>query len=413
MKFDCAHDELLSIQDERLKPNPKNNNRHPVDQIERLAQIIAYQGQRAPIVISNQSGFIVKGHARLQAIQKLGWEKVAVNFQSYEDPDQEYADMTADNAIASWAELDYKQINYDLQDLGPDFKVEYLGMRDFTLDPFEQVPGCDEDEVPSEPVTPKTVLGDVYQLGNHRLVCGDATNATDVQRLLENEVPKLMVTDPPYGVKLDQSWRDEALGSKALGKGNKNLVTNDDRADWYDAWVLFPGSIAYVWHASSFTDVVMDSLRRADFEIKQQIIWNKSVMVMGRQAYHWKHEPCWYAIKKGCDQNWQGDRKQTTVWDAAPPTHIMGGSKDDKTEHPTQKPISIYEIPISNHTHPGDAVYEPFGGSGSAIIACEKLKRRSLTMELSPKYCDVIVSRYCKFAKTKEVYRNGELIEWE
>ncbi len=139
------------------------------------------------------------------------------------------------------------------------------------------------------------------------------------------------------------------------------------------------------------------SLERADFEVKQQIIWNKSIMVMGRSDYHWKHEPCWYAIRKGKVHNWTGDRKQVTVWDAIPPNHIMGGSKEDKTPHPTQKPCRLYEIPIENHTNPGEYLYEPFGGSGTQVMACEKLNRRSLSMELSPAYCDVIVQRWQEF----------------
>ncbi len=188
-----------------------------------------------------------------------------------------------------------------------------------------------------------------------------------------------------------------ALGDKAMGKGNRNLVANDERADWYDVWALFRGNVAYVWHASSFTDVVMDSLRRADFEVKQQIIWNKSVMVMGRSDYHFKHEPCWYAIRKNKNHNWVGDRKQTTIWDAAPPNHIMGGSKEEKTSHPTQKPAALYEKAYLNHTNMGEYTYEPFGGSGTAVIVCEKIGRRSLTMELDPKYVDVIVRRWQEF----------------
>jgi DNA modification methylase len=151
----------------------------------------------------------------------------------------------------------------------------------------------------------------------------------------------------------------------------------------------------------------MDSLRRANFEIKQQIIWNKNILVMGRSYYHWKHEPCWYAVKKGADHNWVGDRKQVTVWDGAIPNHIMSGSKEDKTEHPTQKPLMVYEIPINNQTRTGDYLYEPFGGSGSCIIACEKTGRRSLTMELSPKYCDIIVARWEKFTGKKAELING------
>jgi len=239
--------------------------------------------------------------------------------------------------------------------------------------------------------------GDVWILGRHRLMCGDSTSIDAVDRLLNGQAPNTMVTDPPYGVKLDQSWRDKALGEKAMGKGNANLVANDERADWTDAWALFSGNIAYVWHASSFTDVVMESLRNVGLEPVQQIIWNKSVMIMGRSDYHFKHEPCWYAVRKGKTHNWKGDRKQTTIWDAAPPNHIMGGSKEEKTAHPTQKPAVLYEKAYLNHTSPGEYVYEPFGGSGTALVVAEKIDRRALVMELDPKYCDVIINRWQDF----------------
>lgn len=234
-------------------------------------------------------------------------------------------------------------------------------------------------------------------------MCGDSTSIDAVERLMDGQKPNTMVTDPPYGVKLDQSWRDKALGSKALGKGNAHLVDNDDKADWTEVWSLFEGNVAYVWHASSFTDVVMQSLRNAGLEPSQQIIWNKSVMVMGRSDYHFKHEPCWYAIRKGQNHNWKGDRKQTTVWDAAPPNHIMGGSKEEKTSHPTQKPAALYEKAYLNHTNPGEYVYEPFGGSGTSVVVCEKIGRQSLTMELDPKYCDVIKKRWEDFTGQKAI----------
>jgi DNA modification methylase len=203
--------------------------------------------------------------------------------------------------------------------------------------------------------------------------------------------PFVMVTDPPYGVKLDQSWRDKALGDKAMGPGNRNVVANDDRADWTEVWQAFPGDAAYVWHAGKFSDVVMESLRSAGFDICQQLIWNKSVMVMGRSDYHFKHEPCWYAVRKGRNHGWIGDRKQTTVIDAKSPNHIMSGSDEDKTEHPTQKPVECMAYLMRNH---GGDVYDPFLGSGTTLIAAEQLGRKCYGMEISPAYCDVIVKRW-------------------
>jgi DNA modification methylase len=201
-----------------------------------------------------------------------------------------------------------------------------------------------------------------------------------------------MITDPPYGVKYEASWRADAKKRKKTEREESSNLQNDDRADWYDAYILFPGSVAYVWHASAYTDVVMDGLKRAGFEIKQQIIWNKNVHALSRSDYHWKHEPCWYAVKDMKERNWQGGRKQMTVWDVA---SVI--SEKDKTAHPTQKPVELFLKSIEHHTNPGEYVYDPFGGSGTLIIAAEKSKRRALTMELDPKYCDVIVQRWQNF----------------
>jgi len=261
-----------------------------------------------------------------------------------------------------------------------------------------------EDEVPEPSADPITKLGDVWTLGVHRLICGNSTDAKTVDRLFNGVMPNVMITDPPYGVKLDQSWRDKALGDKAMGRGNARVVDNDDRADWTATWQLFKGDVAYVWHASRYTDVVIKSLRDSGFEICQQLIWNKSIMVMGRCDYHFKHEPCWYAVRKGKPHGWIGDRKQTTVIDSPSPNHIMSGSTEDKTDHPTQKPIACMGNLLRNHR--GD-VYDPFLGSGTTLIAAEQLDRTCYGMELSPAYCDVIVERWEKLTGKKARLEGG------
>jgi len=238
----------------------------------------------------------------------------------------------------------------------------------------------------------------------HRLLCGDSTSKADVAKLMDGKVPFLMITDPPYGVNLDQSWRDKALGDKAMGKGNKNIVSNDDRSDWSATWKLFQGDVAYIWHASKFADVVMESLRQADFEVCQQLIWNKSIMVMGRNDYHFKHEPCWYAVRKGKKHGWIGDRKQTTVIDAKSPNHIMSGSDEIKTTHPTQKPIDCMAKLMQNHA---GSVYDPFLGSGTTLVAAEQLNRKCYGMELDPRYCDVIVARWEALTGETAVKQSG------
>ena len=203
-----------------------------------------------------------------------------------------------------------------------------------------------------------------------------------------------MVTDPPYGVEYDATWRGKA-GHATKGKNRVGVVAHDDRADWREAWALFPGNIVYVWHGGLQSPVVAESLMSVGFSLRSQIIWNKSVMAMGRGDYHWKHEPCWYAVKDtGC---WMGDRKQTTVWDFPSPIHIMSGSKETKTPHPTQKPIECMRRPIVNNSSPGQAVYDPFLGSGTTIIAAEMEGRHCLGLEIEPGYVDVIVKRWQEF----------------
>lgn len=228
-------------------------------------------------------------------------------------------------------------------------------------------------------------------LGEHRLLCGDATVATDVERLMAGESAALMATDPPYGVSVDHTWRDS---SNRLGKARAGLVANDHRPDWREAWSLTDSPVAYVWHGAVHGPVVYESLEAADLEVRQQIVWVKSVAAMGRAAYHWKHEVCWYAIRRGATANWQAGRDQTTVWEAASPLHIMSGSSEERTPHPTQKPFTLFERPIENHTSPGDVVYEPFGGSGTQFMAAEMLGRRCFGLEIDPRYCDVIVQRW-------------------
>jgi DNA modification methylase len=376
--------------------NPRKND-HAVD---RVAAAIKEFGFRVPIV-AKSDGLVVDGHLRLKAAKKLGLTQVPVILADDMTEAQIKAFRLSVNKVAEFAEWDNDLLKIELQDLvaeGFDLSLTGFNMDEIGNLLAEPTQGLtDEDAVPEVPAVPITVEGDVWLLGRHRLMCGDSTSIDAVAKLMAGQKPNTMVTDPPYGVKLDQSWRDKALGSKAMGKGNAHLVENDDKADWTEVWALFEGNVAYVWHASSFTDVVMQSLRNVGLEPSQQIIWNKSVMVMGRSDYHFKHEPCWYAIRKGQTHNWKGDRKQTTIWDAAPPNHIMGGSKEEKTSHPTQKPAILYEKAYLNHTNPGEYVYEPFGGSGTSIVVCEKIGRQSLTMELDPKYCDVIVKRWQEF----------------
>lgn len=392
----------------KLKLNPKNRNKHPKEQIERLQKLIEYQGFRNPIIVSNQSGFVVVGHGRIEAAKNLGIKEVPVIYQDFDDETQEQAYLISDNAIASWAELDLSEINVDIQDMGPDFDIDLLGIKGFEIDVADKELG-DEEDTPEPPKESKVVKGEVYILGDHRLMCGDSTMIDDVEKLMNGQKPNTMITDPPYGVKYEAGWRAEAKNTKKTDREISSNLKNDDNADWYDAYVLHPGNIAYVWHASAFTDVVMEGLRKANFEIKAQIIWNKNVHALSRSDYQWKHEPCWYAVKSGANHNWLGDRKQKTVWDIQNVMFEKDGG--GKTSHPTQKPVELYCISIKNHTNPGEYIYEPFGGSGTSIIAAEKNSRRSITMELDPIYCAVILDRWEKYTGRKAIREDGKL--WE
>jgi len=255
---------------------------------------------------------------------------------------------------------------------------------------------CDEDAAPPAPQTPISRLGDLWLLGHHRLLCGDSTNQQTVSRVLGSVKPTLLVTDQPYGVEYDPEWR------KRAGVNNSNRmgrVRNDDRSDWREAWALFPGDVAYVWHGALHASTVSDSLESCGFEIRSQIVWAKPSLVMGRGHYHWQHEPCWYAVRG--TGHWNGDRKQSTLW------HIENRNQDAETVHSTQKPVECMRRPIVNNSSPGQAIYEPFSGSGTTIIACEKEARIALAIELEPAYVDVAVTRWQNFTGKQAVLDGG------
>ena len=240
-------------------------------------------------------------------------------------------------------------------------------------------------------------MGDVWQLGNHRLICGDSTDKKTVDRLLDGAKPHLLVSDPPYGVNYDPSWRAKAGINKNKAKMGK--VSNDDRADWTPAWKLFSGDVAYVWHGGLHSSTVEASLKDAGFVIRSQIIWAKDRFALGRGDYHWRHEPAWYAVREGKNGHWASDRKQDTVWNI--PARDDGGHG-----HSTQKPVDCMKRPIENNSSVGQAVYEPFSGSGTTIIAAEMTGRHCYAIELNPVYVDIAVKRWEDFTGQKAV-RNG------
>lgn len=257
-----------------------------------------------------------------------------------------------------------------------------------------------------EPRPTDIQLGTLFVLGRHGLLCGDSTSACDVTRLLDGVTPRLMVTDPPYGVEYDPAWRHKMNPSQRTAVGR---VANDDRASWTAAWQLFLGPVAYVWHAALKAPAVAADLEAAGFRIRSQIIWVKQHFALSRGDYHWVHEPAWYAVRQGAKGHWCGDRAQTTVWEVAN-LNAMGGTRtadNAVTGHGTQKPVRLFEIPIRNHTTERDVVYDGFCGSGTAIIAAEKTGRSCVAMELEPRYVQAAVDRWEAFTGQKAQRHNA------
>ena len=376
----------------RLVPYARNPRRN--DQaVDRMCAAIREFGFRIPVV-AKSDGTVVDGHLRLKAAQKLGLPEVPVALADDLTEAQIKAFRLLANRSAAWAEWDDELLALelqDLQDVGYDLALTGFdgGELKSLLEDGPATGLTDEDAVPAPPANPVTKPGDLWTLGAHRLTCGDATVATDVERLLAGERPHLMVTDPPYGVDYDPTWRNEAgvSASKRTGK-----VANDDRADWRDAWALFPGDVVYVWHAAIHSTTVAESLIACGFVIRAQIVWSKSRFALGRGDYHWQHEPCWYAVRKGTRSHWQGARDQSTLWSIAP-----AGAEDAATVHGTQKPVEAMRRPIVNNSERGDLIYEPFCGSGTTLIAAETVGRRCFALELDPAYCDVIIKRWQQF----------------
>jgi DNA modification methylase len=374
---------------ERLLPYVANARTHPDEQLAQIAGSIAEFGFNVPCLV-DERGVLIAGHGRLIAAKRLGVSDVPVIRLAHLTDAQARAFRLADNRIALNAGWDETLLAAELGRLKEDgVDLELLGFGedelDRLLDGLDGEAGADgEDDVPEPPSEAVTRPGDLWRLGVHRLLCGDATVATDVERLLDGKRPHLMVTDPPYGVEYDPNWRNEA-GVSATARTGK--VSNDDRADWREAWSLFPGDAAYVWHSGVRSRTVVESMEACDFKIRAQIIWAKPRLVLGRGDYHWQHEPCFYAVRN--DAHWQGARDQTTLW-----TIGAGAEEDEATVHGTQKPVECMRRPMINNSTRGELIYEPFAGSGSTLIAAESIGRVCLAMELDPRYCDVIIERF-------------------
>lgn len=388
-----------------LLPFARNSRTHSEQQIAQIAASIREFGWTNPLLIDEHNG-IIAGHGRYLAAKSMSLVELPCIVIADLSPAQKRALVIADNKLALNAGWDFELLSGELKGLLDDgFDLGLMGFEEPELDALlakatERL--TDPDEIPEPPPVPVSRPGDVWLLGRHRIVCGDSTDADVVAKCLNGVTPHLMVTDPPYGVNYDPNWRNSAerstkirgrkIGATAIGK-----VENDGRADWREAWSLFPGDVAYVWHAGLHAGSVQASLEAAGFEIRSQIVWNKDVHIIGRGDYHWKHEPCWYAVRKTARGHFNrrapDGRKQNTVWDIS--------HRASETGHSTQKPVECMRRPIENNSSPGQAVYEPFSGSGTTIIAGEMTGRAVHAIELNPAYVDVAVKRWENFTGEK------------
>jgi DNA modification methylase len=390
---------------DRLLPYVRNPRKNDAA-VDRMCASLREFGFKIPCLVRSD-GEVVDGHLRLKAARKLGITEVPVILCDEWTPAQVKAFRLLVNRSVTWADWDDDLLALELQDLKElDFDLDLTGFTVHEIDERLRRPEPeDENAAPPLPEVPASRPGDLWLLGSHRVLCGDATSPEAVSRLLGEQKPSLLVTDPPYGIELDSEWRDRA-GLNGCGpaepsylkkrtKGHtQTTISGDTRAEWSEAFALVPSlEVVYVWHASIYTREVLDGLERIGFLYPQQIIWNKGRTVLTRTHYWYQHEPCWYLRKKNAP--WYGKAGQnSTIWDSASPKFIMGASDEEKFDHPTQKPVELMRKAILNHTKPGEFVYDAFLGSGTTLAAAEVTERVCYGMELDPKYADVVVERW-------------------
>ena len=383
--------------------NPRKNDAV----VDRMVASIREFGFKIP-VLARSDGEVIDGHLRIKAARKMGITEVPVLLCDEWSAAQVKAFRLMVNRSVTWADWDADLLALEIQELkAADIDLSLTGFAPPEIDKLLVDPDQDAqaNTAPPLPANPVSHPGDLWLCGKHRVLCGDATKPDAVARLLNHSQPLLMVTDPPYGIELDSEWRDraglngcgpaEASYMKRRTEGHtQTTISGDMRADWSEAFELVPSlQVAYVWHASAFTREVLTGLERIGFLYPQQIIWNKGRAVLTRTHYWYQHEPAYYMRKKNAP--WYGKAgENSTVWDSPSPKFIMGGSDEQKFDHPTQKPVELMRRPILNHTRRGELVYEPFLGSGTTLAAAELTERVCYGLELDPKYVDVVVKRW-------------------
>lgn len=402
--------QIETIKLDELIPYANNSRTHSDEQVAQIAASIREFGWTNPVLI-DANGTIVAGHGRVMAARKLNMDSVPCLRLGHLSQAQVRAYVIADNKLALNAGWDEKMLAAELEILKEeDFDIGLTGFTDEELTALletEVIEGnTDPDDVPEPPVEPITRHGDVWILGKHRLMCGDSTNIDALKALCQDQLVDMWLTDPPYNV--DMNAKNEMLQKAGKARKNKSSfgIVNDAMGDdefrqfLRDCYVaadsvMKPGSVFYIWHADSEGYNFRGAARDAGWEVRQCLIWRKSVFAIGRSDYHWKHEPCLYGWKEGAGHLWASDRKQTTVLEFDKP--YKSG------EHPTMKPVALFEYQMLNNTKGGDIVLDSFGGSGTTLIAAEKNGRQARLMELDPKYCDVIIKRWEDFTGKKAV----------
>ena len=429
-----------------LRPDPANPRRISEDELDALERSLRQFGFVQAVLARREDQTVIGGHQRLVAARRLGLNAVPVTWLDVTVEQARLLGLALNKISGSWDEQLLARLLADLQ-ATPDVDLTLSGfVEDEVKDLLrklevrekrEHVESFDLDDALEEARrAPRTKPGDLWVLGEHRLSCGDSTNAEDVARLLDGAEPKLLTTDPPYGVSLDGSWRDgvyNALGpaektymrvggqpdaddatqapsgTRGRTRGHRNTtLSGDTRVDWSEAFALVPSlTVGYVWHAGIHADEVATGLKAIGFEIVAQVIWDKGLFAIGRSWYQWSHEPCWVVRKKGAKVPFRGSRDQATIWRVPSPKMIMGGSTEAKQDHPTQKPLLLFETPIRNHLKPGEALYDPFLGSGTALIAAERSGARCYAMEIDPLYVEVALQRWERFSEQEAERLDG------
>jgi len=385
-----------------IKPYENNPRKLSEQAIQKVAMSLKEYGFRQPIVV-DKNMVIVAGHTRYRASKKLGLKQVPISVIDNLSEEQINAYRIADNRTAEESEWDNELLKMEIKELeAKDFKLDLLGFNDEQLNNilFEEKQGLtDEDEVPEAPEEPITKPSDIWQLGNHRIICGDSTLPETYQKLLADKKVDLYLTDPPYNVAYVGKTKDaltiqnDKQTDDQFQEFLKNAFTNSTE-------YLKLGGSFYIWHSDSEGLLFRLAVNDANLKLRQTLIWSKNTMVMGRQDYQWQHEPCLYGWKEGASHTWYSDRKQTTILNFERPT--------SSKLHPTMKPVKLISYLINNSTKQEDIVLDSFLGSGSTLIACEKLQRICYGIELDPKYCDVIIKRWENFTGKKAELENGQ-----